>query len=65
MKLEAMLAVRYLIYQLRGGVPDKCDFCGEKYFHWELDPEEGGLWVCHQCQQRWEEDDAANKKDQP
>lgn len=46
--------MRDLIIAMRGGVPDKCDFCGETSD--ELEPEEGWEWVCHKCLKRWEND---------
>lgn len=42
------------IAELRGGRPDKCDFClANKPFE-ELEPEESGMWVCHECLERWD-----------
>lgn len=43
-----------LIAGLRGGVPDKCDFCEEPYNaqRWPI-PEEAGEWACNECYKRW------------
>lgn len=49
--------VRLLIEDLRGGVPEKCDFCGEPKAADNLEPEEGGAWVCWDCLDRWEKRD--------
>ena len=38
---------RQLIADLRGGVPEKCDWCGKRASY--LEPEEAGDWVCHAC----------------
>ena len=44
-----------LIAELRGGIPDKCDFC-DKLFTKENypTPEECGEWACIECVDRWE-----------
>lgn len=46
--------VRDLLIGLRGA-PHKCDFCGQEKPESELEPEEGGDWVCHDCMLRWVE----------
>lgn len=46
--------VRQLIVDLRGGIPEACDFCGEKTAPEELEPEEAGEWLCRTCLARWE-----------
>lgn len=51
---------RKLLYALRG-VPAQCDFCHAVTEHYKLEPEEGGLWVCHECLERWEREDADAK----
>ena len=45
-----------IIIGLRG-VPDKCDFCYQFKPLEELEPEEAGDWVCHECLKRWSETD--------
>lgn len=49
---------RDLIEGLRGGVPEACDFCRQPRASDELEPEEAGEWVCHECLRRWEEAEA-------
>lgn len=56
--MEDDLDTRELIIGLRGGVPERCDFCDEKTHPDLLDPEEGGLWVCLGCQVRWKEEES-------
>ena len=46
-----------LIADLRGGRPDKCDFCGQPTGPESLTPEEGGDWACLTCWERWERED--------
>jgi hypothetical protein len=55
MRNEDVLA---LIIELRGGVPDTCDFCGEAFSEerWPI-PEEAGAWACSVCWTRWEAED--------
>ena len=53
-------AVFAMIADMRGGVPEKCDFCEQPYIEkvrWPL-PEEGGEWACNECYARWGEGDA-------
>jgi len=38
-----------LIIGLRGGVPDKCDWCGTPITEETAEPEEAGQWVCGKC----------------
>jgi len=52
------MTARELLYSLRG-VPAKCDFCDKEVSHEQLEPEEGGLWYCRECFDRWEKEDAA------
>lgn len=49
----APITARDLIIGLRGGVPPKCDFCGEEKPPADLHPEEGGEWACINCIERW------------
>jgi hypothetical protein len=43
-----------MIAELRGGIPEKCDFC-EQSFNEERYPipEEAGEWTCSECWERW------------
>ena len=42
------------ITQLRGGLPDECDFCSQPFTaERQPVPEEGGEWACTECEQRW------------
>lgn len=46
-----------LIVDLRGGLPEKCDFCGQPFVpkqRWPI-PEEAGEWACNECYARWGE----------
>jgi ribosomal protein L37AE/L43A len=44
-----------LLVQLRGGLPDKCDFCGQEYSAKRYPiPEEAGEWACSECVARWD-----------
>lgn len=48
-------AVTGLILNLRGGHPEKCDFCQQPYTaERKPSPEEGGEWACTECCGRWE-----------
>jgi formylmethanofuran dehydrogenase subunit E len=49
--------VREMIIALRGGVADKCDFCGEDTPEEDMHPEEAGQWACITCITRWEKED--------
>lgn len=44
-----------VIIALRGGVPSKCDFCGQERLEEQLHPEEAGDWVCEECLKAWGE----------
>lgn len=35
----------------------KCDFCGKSCPPEAIDPEEGDLWACVECQDRWAKED--------
>ncbi len=48
-----MNKARELIYELRG-IPDKCWACERSYQHEQLEPEEGGVWWCRGCIEKWE-----------
>lgn len=44
-----------MIAALRGGVPDRCDFCGEAYTEDRRPtPDEGGEWACTDCWKKWD-----------
>lgn len=43
-----------LLVQLRGGMPERCDFCGQPYNNLRTpEPEEAGEWACSECVARW------------
>lgn len=42
------------IATLRGEFPGVCDFCGQPRPFTELEPEEGGCWVCSTCLTLWD-----------
>lgn len=45
---------RDLIFALRGGAPETCDFCGQPYTDDRRpEPEEAGQWACSECTARW------------
>lgn len=49
-----------LIIELRGGLPECCDFCRQPYTEQRYPvPEEAGQWACIECWERWEKEDAA------
>jgi len=48
------------LIDLRGGMPEKCDFCGGP-INGDPIPEEAGDWACRQCFERWEEEDRKRK----
>lgn len=44
-----------IIAALRGGHPEKCDFCGEPFTDKRQPvPEEAGDWACTECCEQWE-----------
>ena len=43
-----------LIAVMRGGVPEKCDFCGNPFDEKGAVPEEAGDWACWTCWTQWE-----------
>ena len=48
-----------MIVELRGGVPECCDFCGKPFNeHRHPIPEEAGEWTCTECWEKWEKEDA-------
>jgi ribosomal protein L37AE/L43A len=43
-----------LIVGLRGGLPEKCDFCDQPFTERRYPvPEEAGEWTCSECVARW------------
>lgn len=46
--------IESLIVDMRGGMPDKCSFCG-KVTH-KLEPWEAGDWACSECADKEYED---------
>lgn len=48
-----------IIAGLRGGYPDKCDFCGQPMKPEDAIPEEAGDWACRECWDRWESESQA------
>lgn len=54
---------RQLIEDLRGGVPDRCSFCGQEAAPGELEPEEAGCWICRSCLEKQEYNDVLSSPD--
>ncbi len=49
-----MINVLQMIAELRGGIPEKCDFCGKPFTEKNYPtPEEAGNWACIECVRRW------------
>lgn len=43
-----------LLVDLRGGLPDACDFCLQPFTDDRYPvPEEAGAWACSECEERW------------
>ena len=43
------------LVDLRGGLPEACDFCKQPYNDARYPvPEEAGDWACNECVARWE-----------
>ncbi len=52
-----------MIVELRGGVPESCDFCGQPYNEKRQPvPEEGQEWACTECWDRWDKEDKEKSK---
>jgi len=50
-----------LIVAMRGGIPDRCDFCDQPFTEANYPtPEEAGEWACIECVKKWDE---AHRKD--
>lgn len=44
-----------LLISIRGGLPEKCDFCGLAYEDNRFPiPEEAGAWSCNECEAKFE-----------
>lgn len=54
--------VRQMLIDLRGGLPEKCDFCSKETKPDDLHPEEAGAWACITCIERWGEEDDEEKR---
>lgn len=51
-----------MIAEMRGGIPDKCDFCEQPYTEERYPiPEEAQAWTCSECLARWEKEDELRK----
>ena len=47
-----------LIVELRGGIPESCDFCDQVFTESRQPvPEEAGEWACTECLTRWEKEE--------
>ena len=47
-----------VIVELRGGVPERCDFCSKPFTEQNYaTPEEAGDWACIECVRRWDKED--------
>jgi hypothetical protein len=47
-----------LVMSIRGGFPEKCDFCGKPYTDGRYPvPEEAGAWACSECLARWDREE--------
>jgi hypothetical protein len=51
--------VRDLVVGIRGGVPERCDFCQQPTPPDDLHPEEGEEWACITCLERWNRNELA------
>jgi hypothetical protein len=51
-----------LLISIRGGLPERCDFCDRPYEDGRYPvPEEAGAWSCNECEARFDAQDAALK----
>ena len=47
-----------VIVELRGGVPERCDFCSKPFTEQNYaTPKEAGDWACIECVMRWDKED--------
>ncbi len=55
-----------LLVSLRGGLPEACDFCGQKFTQARYPvPEEAGEWACAECVARWAREEPHTQGDAP
>ena len=53
-----------MIAEMRGGIPDKCDFCEQPYTEERYPiPEEAQAWTCNECYARWEQEELKKASD--
>ena len=53
-----MSAFDFLV-SIRGGLPEKCDFCERPYGGGRYPvPEEAGAWSCNECESRWDAEES-------
>ena len=51
-----------MIAEMRGGIPDKCDFCEQPYNEKRYPiPDEAQTWACSECWAKWEKEDELRK----
>ncbi len=51
-----------MIAEMRGGIPECCDFCGQTFNETRHPiPEEAGEWTCTECWERWEKEDEVKR----
>jgi hypothetical protein len=58
----AMRITKEDIADIRGATPVRCDFCQCLRNFEELEPEEAGDWVCHDCLRKWLKQDVQQIK---
>lgn len=44
--------LRQMVADWRGGIPDRCDFCGLLKPRDEMHPDECDMWICSECIER-------------
>ena len=50
-----------IIAQMRGGIPEHCDFCETPFTKENYPtPEECGEWACIECVKRWDAEQKEN-----
>ena len=53
------MSLLQMVAELRGGIPERCDFCEEPFTEENYPtPEEGGLWACICCVRECEKGEA-------
>jgi hypothetical protein len=51
------MSILEVIVELRGGVPERCDFCSKPFTEQNYaTPEEAGDWACIECVMRWDKE---------